>query len=652
MPLLSPPSLHDEECVPDLHAHPLVLAQMLDELGGLDAAAPATIEWLLCDPALTAAILASHPEVLARAEPRSLPQYLDGDDLKQWLVMAAVKAQGRSAPPARFLEDWQASLACAQLCRGLALRLGYPDPHEAYLAGLLHNLDRYADQPSPQTAPGFPQVARRLAGCPFGPALSAALRVQDEDSSRLAEALPLARLLRVARASVAGTGDAYRLAATLLPDLTPDDLDTLRRQAEQAVAGIKQRLAGHDPANTPGPECLNRALAEFFLIEQARAGLANAGTEAEVLDATLPLLERQLRIRQPLYLVHDRAAGTLAPFPGSRHPGLLIRLHGSTSASAWAISSRMPVLFATHDTESVSLLDVQLAWQAGVSTVLAIPVGEPTIEGVLFGCVGRQQAVLLEKSTAYLGRLGRLLGRALKRARAQSAAAGAPAESALDQFRTKARRAAHEINNPLGIARNYLAILGARLAEQGQPADELGIIRDELNRIPRLLQVLTGDDRGLSPQREDCDINAIVLDLARVAESAVPPGRRIRVATRTGPNLPIIRSDPGKLRQLLLNLILNALEACPDNGLVGIDAYTSIDMRGAKQVLISVRDNGAGIAPERLARLFEPADSTKGGHHAGLGLAIVKTLATELGMTVSCRSDTQGTTFQIAAMAV
>lgn len=651
MSLLSPPSFHDEECVPDLHAHPLILAQILDELGGLDTAAPETAEWLLSDPALAAAILASHPEALARVEPRSLLQYLDGDDLKQWLVMAAVKAQGRATTPPR-LQDWHESISCAHLCRGLAQRLGYPDPQEAYLAGLLHNLDRYADQTGLQTTPGFQQAARMLAGCPYGPALSAALRVQDETSSRLAEALPLARLLRVARASVAGTGDAYRLAATLLPDLTPDDLDALRRQAEQAVAGIRQRLAGYEPANAPRQERLNATLAEYFLIEQARSRLSGARTEAEVLDTALPLLERQLRIRQPIYLVHDRAADTLAPFPGSRHPGLLIRLQGSNSASAWAISSRMPVLFATHDTESVSLLDIQLAWQAGASTVLAIPVGEPTIEGVLFGCVGQQQAALLEKLTPYLGRLGRLIGRALKRARAHSAAAGTPAESELDQFRAKARRTAHEINNPLGIARNYLAILDAKLAEQDQAADELGIIRDELNRIPRLLQTLTGDDAGLPPQRVNCDINAIVLDLARVAESAIPPGRRIRIAARTEANLPIIRSDPGKLKQLLVNLILNALEACPDNGLVGIDAYTSIDMRGARQVLISVRDNGAGIAPDRLARLFEPADSAKGGQHAGLGLTIVKTLATELGMTVSCRSDTQGTTFQIASMAV
>ncbi len=647
MPLLSPQPCPDEACVPELHAHPLVLAQMLDELGGLDAATPETAEWLLCDPALTAHILASHPQALSRTEPPSLLEYLDGDDLKHWLVMAALKAQGR-LPVASLAQDWHDSLSCACLCQGLARQLGYPDAREAYLAGLLHNLDRYAVTPR-QPAPGFQRTAGMLASR-ARPALSAALRAQDEDSHRLSEALPLARLLRVARASTSGAGDAYRLAAALLPELAPDGLDAARRQAEQTVAGLEQRLAGN--AIEPVQARLNTALEEYFLIEQVRNRLAGARTEAEVLDTALPLLERQPGIRQPVYLRHDRTGGTLAPLPGSRHPGLKIRLQDSNSAAAWAMSSRVPVVFSTLDSESVSLLDVQLAWQAGASAVVAIPVGESAIEGVLVGCAGRQQAVQLEQSAAYLSRLGRQIGRALMRTRAVSAAAGRTAESGIDQLRAQARQATHEINNPLGIARNYLAILAMKLEERGQDAEELGIIREELDRIPRLLQTLTGDGRAVPPNRESCDIGTLIQDLARVAESAIPPGKRIRVATRIEANLPVIRSDPGKLKQLLLNLILNAIEACPDDGLVGIEAYTIIDLRGAKQLLVAVRDNGAGIGPEKLARLFEPAGSDKGGRHAGLGLAIVKTLATELGMTVACRSDAQGTTFQVAATAV
>ncbi|NTV94576.1 MAG: HDOD domain-containing protein [Thiobacillus sp.] len=628
--------------MPALHAHPLVLALLLDELGGGDAASREISAWLLRDPALAAHLLDKHPEALTQAKPDALLERLDNDDLKRWLLPAAIRVLGRF-PASASLRDWQASISCALLCQAMARQLGYPPANEAYLAGLLHNLDRYADA----GAPG----SRRAAILPAaGTQLSCALQAQDEDDGRLAEALPLGRLLRVARAVVNGEGDGFRLAAKLLPELTPDDLDDLRRQVETATTELLRQLVGQDGQNDilAQRERLNTALDDYFRIEQAHAALAATTTEAELLAAVLSLLENQLRLRQPLYLVHDRATDTLAPFPGSRHAGLRIRLPGSNSAAAWAMSSRVPVIFATQDAESVSLLDVQLARLADAGAVIAIPVGERNPIGVLLGCVDLPQAQNLERASAYLGRLGRLFGREMMRLRAAPAAT----ESAAEQLRAKARRAAHEINNPLGIARNYLAILGAQLAEQGRPADELAIIREELDRIPRLLQALTNDEPGLAMRREGCDLTALVRDLTKVAESAVPAGRNVRIATRIEPGLPVIYSDAGKLRQMLLNLILNAIEACPEEGLVGVDAYTSIDLRGARQVFIAVRDNGGGIAPDRLARLYEPSGSDKGGQHAGLGLAIVKTLATELGMTVACRSDNQGTTFQVATTAV
>lgn len=632
---LSTVSDRDDEPMPALQAQPSILIRLLDELGAAVSVSPEATAWLLRDPALAARTLDAQPAVTAAR-------------LKSWLVPAAIETLSQPPAPAA-LQHWADSVTCASLCQALARRLGYPDEREAYLAGLFHNLDLLSSHP--QATPDFRRIARWLAGWRQAPYLLGAIQAQAEQPHRLAEALPLARLLRVARAAVGGDGDAHRLAAILLPDLAADELNGLQREADASIAGLKQTLA--DPA-VPNQaqsqqERLAEALKRYFLLEQMRDELADADSEDRVLDAAQDMLTRLFRVESPLYLIHDSKSNELIPHPANSraHPGLRIRLPGSNSAAAWAWNSREPVVFSTRDAESVSLLDIQLAALAQRDAVLAVPVGDDGMAGILLGCVDLAQIPRLERSIDFLGRAGRLVGQALARARDPQPG---PAADCLAEYRDRTHRAAHEINNPLGIAKNYLAILGAKLGDGNPVAEELAIIRQELHRIPRILQALIENKDGNPSRDEACDVNAVIRDLSVVAESAVPPDRHIRVALRLAANAPAIQTDTGKLRQLLLNLVLNALEAAPaDNGEVGIEAYTTVDHQGKKRLAIEITDNGRGIPPERMARLFEPQASSKPGQHAGLGLAIVKTLAGELGMTVACRSGGQGTTFQIAA---
>lgn len=636
----------DDEAIPTLQSHPSILTRLLDELATTGASSKEAADWVLRDPALAARALNELPAILQAAA-------VTTSQLKSWLVPAAIDTLLQPPAPAAG-QHWTDSLTCACLCRVLAIRLGYPDAQEAYLAGLFHNLDRHAPQQPPRDKPDFGRIAGWLAGWRQAPYLSGAIRAQTEEPHRLAEALPLARLLRVARAMVGGDGDAYRLAAALLPELSADDLNNLRREADATVAKLTQTLAGLDtqtPAR-PQEELLAAALRQYFLLEQMRDELASAESEGEVLATTDAMLARLFQVQAPLYLVHDAKTNELLPHPANRrsHAGLRIRLPSSNTAAAWAWNSREPVVFSTRDAESVSLLDIQLAALSQLDAVLAIPVGDQGMAGVLLGCTSHTELPRLERSIEFLGRIGRLVGNALARFETTSNAPGLAADI-LAEHRDRTHRAAHEINNPLGIAKNYLAILGAKLGEGNPVAEELAIIRQELNRIPRILNALTSDRDSTPPNEESCDINAVVRDLGVVAESAIPPEKHIRVALRVAANAPAIHTDTGKLRQLLLNLVLNALEAAPaDNGEVTIDAYTTVDHLGGKRLVIAVNDNGRGIPPEKMARLFEPQASSKQGQHAGLGLSIVKTLADELGMTVACRSDSQGTTFQIATL--
>jgi signal transduction histidine kinase len=198
--------------------------------------------------------------------------------------------------------------------------------------------------------------------------------------------------------------------------------------------------------------------------------------------------------------------------------------------------------------------------------------------------------------------------------RADAAEAGQDAQ--LEGFRRIAAGAAHEIRNPLTAISGLLQLLAPLVA--GDPgAGYLRIVRDEVVRLERIatdLLLLGG------PPREPaggwrCDLAAClrgVVDLFR-AEAA---GRSVALAADVEPALLEVRADPGGVRQVLVNLVSNALDAARAGGSVQCAARAA----GAF-VEATVSDDGPGIPAEVLPRVFEPFFTTKAGG-TGLGLAV------------------------------
>jgi two-component system NtrC family sensor kinase len=124
----------------------------------------------------------------------------------------------------------------------------------------------------------------------------------------------------------------------------------------------------------------------------------------------------------------------------------------------------------------------------------------------------------------------------------------------------------------------------------------------------------------------------------------VAPGKRVAVTWRVDATLGELVTDPGLLRQIVVNLVANALDAVDKNGRIEIAARPIGD-----DVLISVRDTGHGIPPDDLRRIFEPFYTTKGrGKGTGLGLAICRQLTAALGGAISVESAPgKGSTFTV-----
>ncbi len=203
-----------------------------------------------------------------------------------------------------------------------------------------------------------------------------------------------------------------------------------------------------------------------------------------------------------------------------------------------------------------------------------------------------------------------------------------------------ARRLAHEFRNPLTpiqlsaerLRHKYLKTLDAK---EGELLDRLThTIVQQVEVMKDMVNAFADYARNPLLQTRPLDLNRLineVLDLYRGQASGA------RFQTRLEAGLPLIEADAGRLRQLLHNLIKNALEATPDSGArITLSTHSLPDF-----VELSVRDHGPGIPREIMAQLFEPYVTTK-PKGAGLGLAIVKKIAEEHGGTLSAENPRDG----------
>ena len=208
---------------------------------------------------------------------------------------------------------------------------------------------------------------------------------------------------------------------------------------------------------------------------------------------------------------------------------------------------------------------------------------------------------------------------------------------------------AHEINNPLEAVQNSLYLLSRAVPEGAPERSFLDIATRETQRMSRILRQMLGFYRPTTSMGPT-DVNALVLE----AETLVAKRLRensVRIEKELLPTLPLIRASADQLKQVLLNLFLNATEAMPTGGRLIVATQTGggeLDAHSADVVRIDVRDTGTGISEEAVARIFEPFFSTKMEKGTGLGLWVSHGIVQAHGGTLKVRSRSgHGTTFTI-----
>jgi two-component system, cell cycle sensor histidine kinase and response regulator CckA len=226
---------------------------------------------------------------------------------------------------------------------------------------------------------------------------------------------------------------------------------------------------------------------------------------------------------------------------------------------------------------------------------------------------------------------------------------------------------AHDFNNVLtaiigfgGLALDRTTDFAAARGE----SDELAGIRQDVEEILRASQhaaVVTNQLLAFSRKQvarpEALDVGKVVHDVEGLLQRLI--GERVRLETRIDPALPTVFVDRGQLTQVIVNLAVNARDAMPEGGCIAIDATREHVEQGSVRsargvpdghyVEIKVEDNGQGMPPEVLARVFEPFYTTKGlGKGTGLGLSTVYGIVGRIGGRVLVESEVgKGTIFRV-----
>jgi signal transduction histidine kinase len=582
----------------------------------------------------------------------------------------------------RFNHFWQHAHHCAALSREIALGMAYAYPQEAFLAGLLHDIGKLLMWANFPKTYGFyfdrgihPSHIRKMEqrhlsapyceiGAHFLDELNLpsfftdAVRFQQRSMAEIANSLPLVRIVYAAEAMArqdAKPDQMEALAALLSPQLNAAELAAIHQRAAQHFKSACQ-LLGLMPSDFTHHHVFNR-LEKFYPVRTMLS-------EVEEMSLVPGLLNRLIKAREPeiayrffllglhiLFDVHEAlyfqfdnnrqrlvVCAANSGLIGSSAEGLVIPLSEGRNLPSFAlINNRILDSFGYFTERSLSIADQQLIVALGRDGMICVPLQRG---GRYLGLIaGGIREVQIPRLAAHIDRLQEFADHAavfLDGRLPEPAITSPPRGHSV--LKESVRKVIHEVNNPLGIIKNYLGTIGGE-DTSGQPNHAaLNLIQDEIDRVARLIERL-GQEAGSSPSLhviEQVDLNRILIDLHRLLDPSVFQPAGVKIHYNLASDLPPLHGDANALIQVFLNLFKNAVEAMPQGGRIRVQTVFRrlADKRRRRQIIVTIRDSGPGLTSAAQKLIFKPGISSKSMASGGLGLAIVKDIIEQHGGTV------------------
>ena len=591
-------------------------------------------------------------------------------------------------PGIDFRGFWVHSLKSAVLARELAKKMAYPHIEEAYLAGLMHDVGRLALL---SAAPGdylsnfnakdderlcaFETSALGITHTEAGAwlveqwnldsFLADSVRYHHEPNTRLKSSHPLIRLVCLAHLlsdykidspALAGVGAFCGIADADLVAIQAG----VNTQTKTAASyfGIVLTAPDQEPPSATyeplgmAPDRVQDRLAEEVrntaLISSAAQTFARMQSGSDLIASISRTARILFNLQDVVVLLQNANTQILTGVPiGDRQQRLAefsIPLNGGSILADSVLKRK--VSFIRKDDSLLGLVEEQLLRAMGTEYLAYLPMlSGQACQGVLVCGVSSIQAEELWGNERFLLSFA-------SQAATSMASSGAIKEEiekliagVNETHRNASRQVAHEVNNPLAIIKNYLSVLDDKVSHNEPVAEELSILNEEIDRVSRIVGSLGGEQAAL--QHEVTEINGVMNEVVRLFSISRYLPASVKIVVKTSNQDSKTNATSDSLKQILLNLIKNAVEALPQGGKIEVCNKGRLTRDGRAYFELNIIDNGPGMPTEVLHNLFSPGHSSKSGPNRGLGLSIVHGLVKKINGIISCRSGEWGTTFEI-----
>ncbi|HTN33453.1 MAG TPA: HDOD domain-containing protein [Marinobacter sp.] len=544
---------------------------------------------------------------------------------------------------------WRHSLTTALTARALATLTRYPEPDEAFMLGMLHNIGELIAIKTPAVEAKQHYfnhqsdiAADLVTAWGLGPMASDAMRYQQALPSEIQDAGHLVKLISLATRLALSDAAGIAAAATVF-GLSEDLTREINRRIEHEVSGIATSMGiplEDDYNGNNATLQLKQTILRQALTSEAM-GLADlSGTADAILAETVNSLTLITGL-PALCFAHTEdnlvlLSGTIGDIPHLSVPG---QPGGSVLTEAFASGQQVHLGKRTP-----TVLDRQLLSLLRAPSLLAVPIlsGGHCSSVFALGTEEENLEATVELAQIFAVQLSRVLGD-----QSPAVTSSNMNDQLDDEFaRERMRMQIHEVSNPLTIVRQYIYQLRNRL-EDTQVQQELDVIREELDRAGNLL--LQMSHNGNTPQdTEGLELNDELKSLSRILEDSLFTDNSRQLDVVLCEQSTAIAANASSIRQIVINLVRNAAESLAEaGGRVEIRTSAPVWQSNRSWVELEITDTGAGIPDDVRKSLFAPAKTTKGKGHSGLGLSIVKQLIDDMEGIIACRTGQEGTSFRI-----
>lgn len=602
---------------------------------------------------------------------------------------------------------WGHSLRVAEVARTLASEVGYPDLEEAYLSGLLHDVgqllllggvgERYGamlilsrdeedlrnieeqrlgtdhaavgawllDQWNlsslmtdsvmfHHTSAELISSADSLSRIVWSAHIICYHHKQldlpgDEQSTELAAVRAMTGLASPRLSSIFSSSSAQVVSiASALGITETADAKTLPNTSAIPVFNLAPR-----PGDTDSAEArLGEAVRDMAVLQPLQQGLAALDTEAEILLAVRESARILFGLGQVAFLFVDQHKQFLSGAGAADYPEILqrIRIPLNSGKSLAALSAQENRTLSTFDvqTAEMALADVQITRIMGCDGLIFFPLQSRRSNiGVMVCGLKASQSARLQQRIDCVARFANMAASSLEAWRDIRDRESGLEAAITRQYEQHVRKLVHETGNPLGIIKNYLAIMNKKMPDENSMQNEMVILGEEIDRVTQIVQRMSQLSEVL-PEAGSVDVNNVIESMLVIYGESLFGGRGITLDKRLDSQLQPVKCERDTLKQILLNLWNNAADAMSKGDILVVSTASGVYRSGRSYLEIRISDTGPGLPDDVIRNLFMPLDPNRRQGHSGVGLSIVAGLVERLEGQITCQTRAGlGTSYSI-----